>query len=75
MRVVSQAIFYFKMTTKRTKVCVNGAGPCGMSAMFHFGQMGNQAPEVACYEKGNTWLGLWNFTWMTGKYIYIHGHK
>jgi hypothetical protein len=25
-----------------------------MSALFHFGQMGNQAPEVVCYEKGNT---------------------
>ena len=58
--------FFFKMTTKRPKVCVIGAGPCGMSALFHFGQMGNQAPEVVCYEKGNTWLGLWNFTWMTG---------
>lgn len=42
-----------------------------MSALFHFGQMGNQAPEVVCYEKGNTWLGLWNFTWMTGTWTLI----
>lgn len=54
------------MTTKKPKVCIIGAGPCGVSALFHFDQMGSQAPEIVCYEKGNTWLGLWNFTWMTG---------
>jgi len=54
------------MTTKKPKVCIIGAGPCGVSALFHFDQMGNQAPEIVCYEKGNIWLGLWNFTWMTG---------
>jgi cation diffusion facilitator CzcD-associated flavoprotein CzcO len=59
------------MTTKRTKVCVIGAGPCGMSALFHFGQMGNQAPEVVCYEKGNTLAWTLEF-YLDDGYVYIH---
>ena len=59
------------MTSEKPKVCIIGAGPCGVSALFHFDQMGNQAPEIVCYEKGNTWFGLWNFTWRTGMCILI----
>lgn len=53
------------MASKR-KVCIIGAGPCGTSALFHFDQISDSATEVVCYEKSDTWLGLWNFTWMTG---------
>ena len=52
--------------SKKARVCLIGAGPSGMSALYHFEKMGNDAPEVVCYEKGNTWGGLWNYTWMTG---------
>ncbi|XP_063418302.1 trimethylamine monooxygenase-like [Mytilus trossulus] len=53
------------MGSKR-KVCIIGAGPCGTSALFHFDQISDPSTEVVCYEKSDTWLGLWNFTWMTG---------
>lgn len=50
----------------KRKVCIIGAGPCGTSALFHFDQISDSSTEVVCYEKSDTWLGLWNFTWMTG---------
>ncbi|CAC5377593.1 tmm [Mytilus coruscus] len=53
------------MSSKR-KVCIIGAGPCGMTALFHFDQISDPSTEVVCFEKSDTWLGLWNFTWMTG---------
>jgi hypothetical protein len=42
-----------------------------MSALFHFGQMGNQAPEVVCYEKGNTLAWTLEF-YLDDGYVYIH---
>jgi trimethylamine monooxygenase len=54
------------MSTPKPRVCIIGAGPSGMSALYQFDKMGAGSPEVVCYEKGNTWCGLWNYTWMTG---------
>ncbi|XP_053395995.1 flavin-containing monooxygenase 3-like [Mercenaria mercenaria] len=47
------------------RICVIGAGPSGMSTLFHFAKL-QPMPEVVCYEKQGTWGGLWNFSWRTG---------
>ncbi|WAR08277.1 GSOX1-like protein [Mya arenaria] len=47
------------------RVCVIGAGPAGMSTLYHFAKL-PKMQEVVCYEKQDTWGGLWNFTWRTG---------
>ncbi|XP_060606971.1 trimethylamine monooxygenase-like [Ruditapes philippinarum] len=47
------------------KICIIGAGPCGMATLFHFSKL-KQMPDVVCYEKQRTWGGLWNFSWRTG---------
>ncbi|WAR13547.1 SNO1-like protein [Mya arenaria] len=53
----------------RKRVCIIGAGPCGMAALRNFSQSAlDVRPEVVCYEKQNTWGGLWNFTWLTGRW-------
>jgi trimethylamine monooxygenase len=51
------------------KICIIGAGPCGMATLFHFSKL-KQMPDVVCYEKQRTWGGLWNFSWRTGMKIY-----
>ncbi|XP_053400389.1 uncharacterized protein LOC123556318 [Mercenaria mercenaria] len=56
-----------KMSAAKKSVCVIGAGPCGMSALYHFGNTdGGKDVDVVCYEKQSTWGGLWNFSWRTG---------
>ncbi|XP_053396202.1 uncharacterized protein LOC123553161 [Mercenaria mercenaria] len=49
----------------KQKVCIIGAGPSGMSALYHFVQQDN-IPDIVCYEKQSTWGGQWNLTWRTG---------
>ncbi|XP_045208781.2 senecionine N-oxygenase-like [Mercenaria mercenaria] len=49
----------------RPKICIIGAGPSGLSTLFHFAKM-EQMPDIICYEKQSTWLGLWNLSWKTG---------
>ena len=59
-----------KMALSKAKVCLIGAGPSGMSVMFHMNrlaQQGVQVPEIKCYEKQSNWGGLWNYSWRTGK--------
>ena len=58
-----------KMALSKLKVCLIGAGPSGMSVMFHLNrlaQQGVQVPELKCYEKQSNWGGLWNYSWRTG---------
>ena len=46
-----------------------GAGPSGLAALraYRSAQVGGaEIPEVVCYEKQETWGGLWNYTWRTG---------
>ncbi|XP_060590331.1 trimethylamine monooxygenase-like [Ruditapes philippinarum] len=50
------------MTSK--KMCIIGAGPSGMSALFQFAKL-DKMPDVVCYEKQSTWGGQWNFTCRT----------
>ncbi|XP_045208771.2 senecionine N-oxygenase-like [Mercenaria mercenaria] len=47
------------------RICIIGAGPSGLSTLYHFAKM-EQMPEIVCYEKQSTWLGLWNVSWKTG---------
>ena len=55
----------FRMPAQKTRVCVIGAGPSGMCALYQLGKMTSR-PEVVCYEKQSTWGGMWNLTWRTG---------
>ena len=50
------------------RVCVIGAGPCGMLTLCAYKKLKSKGVdvEVTCYEKQDTPGGLWNFTWMTG---------
>lgn len=52
-----------------TRVAVIGAGPSGISILHAFKSekdKGLDIPEIVCFEKQDTWGGLWNFTWRTG---------
>ena len=58
------------------KVCVIGAGPCGLAQLRAFQSAaanGDAIPEVVCYEKQSDWGGLWNYTWRTG--VDEHGNQ
>ncbi|OWF36034.1 dimethylaniline monooxygenase [N-oxide-forming] 5-like [Mizuhopecten yessoensis] len=51
------------------RVCVIGAGPSGMSFLYHNNKLkvaGKKCADVVCYEKQSNWGGLWNYTWRTG---------
>ena len=57
------------MDSKNQKICVIGAGPSGLSVNVAFKMAkdaGEQIPEVVVFEKQETYLGLWNYTWKTG---------
>ena len=28
--------------------------------------LGEKVPEIICYERQNTWGGMWNYNWRTG---------
>ena len=51
------------------RVCLIGAGPSGMSVLYHMHKLQKEdhLPEVVCFEKQADWGGLWNYTWRTGK--------
>ena len=58
--------------SKAKRVCVIGAGPSGMSVLFHFNKLkeqGKEIPEIVCFDKQSDWGGLWKYSWETGKYI------
>ncbi len=51
------------------RVCIIGAGPCGLSQLHAFEEarkQGAEIPELVCFEKQDNWGGLWNYTWRTG---------
>ena len=53
----------------KKRICIIGCGPSGMSALYHFSKLSDDdIPELVCYEKQETWGGLWNRTWRTGDY-------
>ncbi|KAK2565759.1 Senecionine N-oxygenase [Acropora cervicornis] len=61
------------------RVCVIGAGPSGMSVLYHFNKLRKQdkdIPEVVCFEKQSNWGGLWKYSEETGTDRYgepVHG--
>uniref|UniRef100_A0A1I8GTI7 Flavin-containing monooxygenase n=2 Tax=Macrostomum lignano TaxID=282301 RepID=A0A1I8GTI7_9PLAT len=64
------------MQAAKRSLCVIGAGPSGMSVLYHLeklrlqgGSAVGEMPQVACFEKQNDWSGLWNYTWRTGAAI------
>ena len=50
------------------KVCVIGAGPCGINALAELKKVPDV--ELVYYEKQDLPGGLWNYSWMTG----VDGH-
>ncbi|WAR18596.1 GSXL3-like protein [Mya arenaria] len=46
----------------RPRICVIGAGPAGLSAVYQLMRFPDTS-DVVCYEKQNTWGGSWNLTW------------
>ena len=64
------------MAPKKTRVCVVGAGPSGLSFLYHINKLKASSSkksqnaddiEVVCYEKHSTFGGLWNMSWRVGK--------
>ncbi|KAL3870814.1 hypothetical protein ACJMK2_038854 [Sinanodonta woodiana] len=57
------------LSMEMMRICVIGAGPSGMSMLYHLAKMeeqGKRIPDVVCYEKQSDCGGLWNFDWRTG---------
>lgn len=53
----------------KNRVAVIGAGPSGLSVLRAFVSARNKGadiPEIVCFEKQDTWGGLWNYNWRTG---------
>ncbi|CAB4060884.1 tmm [Lepeophtheirus salmonis] len=53
----------------RTRVCVIGSGPCGMSIVCNYDKLLKEGAvneiDLTIYEKQDKWGGLWNMTWQT----------
>jgi len=60
-------------------VGIIGADPSGLAALRAFEseqKKGNPILEIKCYEKQDSWGGMWNYTWRTVVSKYgevIHG--
>ncbi|TRY75627.1 hypothetical protein TCAL_14598 [Tigriopus californicus] len=53
----------------KTRLCLIGAGPSGMSFLYNLEvarKEGKDVPEVVCFDRQSNWGGLWNYTWRTG---------
>ena len=51
------------------RVAVIGAGPSGLAQLRAFQsakEKGADIPDIVCFEKQDSWGGLWNYTWRTG---------
>ena len=56
------------------RVCVIGAGPSGMSAVYQFKQLemkGKEIPVIVCFDKQSDWGGLWKYSWQTGEKLVV----
>ena len=54
------------------RIAVIGAGPSGMSAIIQLKLRMDEGLgpfEVVGFEKQETWGGVWNYTWRTGKFL------
>lgn len=57
------------MSGNKPRICIIGAGQSGMCTLYQLKLRGNDAPDVECYEKQETWNGQWNYTWRTGIHL------
>ena len=68
-----------KDNMKNKKVGIIGAGPSGLAQIRAFEalkDLGQEIPEITCFEKQSNWGGMWNYSWRTGVGKYgepIHG--
>lgn len=75
----------------KTRIGIIGAGPSGLAQLRAFEaakKKGDDIPEIVCFEKQESWGGMWNYTWRTGvgkhgepvhgsmyKYLWSNGPK
>ena len=53
----------------KKRVCIVGAGPSGLSVLYQLRSLkAVDDIEAVCYEKQSSPMGMWNYTWRTGKY-------
>ena len=55
--------------SQKKRVCIIGAGPSGLSTLYHFDKLkkeGTEIPEVVCFERQSSYGGLWNYSWRAG---------
>ncbi|MBO0662490.1 NAD(P)/FAD-dependent oxidoreductase [Jiella sp. MQZ9-1] len=55
--------------TRVARLAIIGAGPSGLAVLRAFEtarRKGATIPDIVCFEKQETWGGLWNYTWRTG---------
>ena len=71
---------------KKIRVCVVGAGPSGLSFLYHVNKLKksiasdiqnteNMNLDVVCYEKHSTLGGLWNMSWRVGTLMQKYEEK
>ncbi len=61
------------------RIAIIGAGPSGLAMLRAFvsaREKGAAIPDLVCFERQETWGGLWNYSWRTGLDEYgepVHG--
>ena len=74
------------MSSKKTRVCVIGAGPSGISFLYHVNKMKNAHAngtktddnfgiDVKCYEKDSTFGGFWKIENQTGRLVFYYRYN
>jgi trimethylamine monooxygenase len=56
------------MSLPKKRICIIGAGPGGMTALYQLKLLVGDSIDVKCYEKQSIWGGMWNYSWRTGKH-------
>ena len=54
---------------QKKRVCIIGAGPSGLSAIYQFDKLkkeGKEIPEIVCFERQSNYGGQWNYNWRCG---------
>ena len=62
------------MDVSNKKLCIIGAGPAALSAIYQLrkkANLGEAIPEVVCYDKADALGGNWNYNPSTGEILLI----
>ena len=54
---------------QKKRVCIIGACPGGLSAIYQFDKQkkeGKEIPEIVCFERQSNYGGQWNYNWRCG---------